>query len=100
MAQVSELNRASLSSQVGESSLQTGYLYSPFMKTCRNLFLGSSQLDQSHSFRGLIGGMVLWNYKRSHMELLKGPLQTDPNVPILAMWADFLKVSPVFHFAL
>uniref|UniRef100_H3C6N9 Pappalysin 2 n=1 Tax=Tetraodon nigroviridis TaxID=99883 RepID=H3C6N9_TETNG len=82
--------------KVAESSLQTGNLYSPFMKTCRNFFLGSGQLDQSHSFRGLIGGVVLWNYERSHMELLKGPLQTDPNVPVLAMWADFLKVEQIW----
>lgn len=79
--------------QVGESNLQTGNLYSPFMKTCRNLFLGSGQSDQSHSFRGLIGGVVLWNYERSHKELLKGPLHLDLNLAVLAMWADFLKVS-------
>lgn len=68
---------------MGESSLQTGNLYSPFMKTCRNLFLGSSQLDRSHSFRGLVGGVLLWNHERSRVE-----------PPVLAMWADFLKVSP------
>lgn len=83
--------------QVGESSLQTGNLYSPFMKTCRNLFLGSSQSDQRHSFRGLVAGVILWDYKRSQKELLKGPLQTDTNLPVLAMWADFLKVSTTFY---
>lgn len=88
------------SSQVGESSLQTGNLYSPYMKACRNLYLGSSQAEQGSSFRGLIGGLVLWDYERSHMELLKGPLQTDPSLPVLAMWADFLKVSPGFRLNL
>lgn len=67
------------------------------MKTCRNLFLGSSQSDQRHSFRGLIAGVILWDYKRSHKELLKGPLQIDTNVPLLEMWADFLKVSTPFY---
>ncbi|TNM97688.1 hypothetical protein fugu_013934 [Takifugu bimaculatus] len=82
--------------KVGESSLQTGNLYSPFMKTCRNLFLGSGQSDQSLSFRGLIGGVVLWNYKRSQEELLKGPLHIDLHLPVLAMWADFLKVEQIW----
>uniref|UniRef100_A0AAQ4RN02 Pappalysin 2 n=1 Tax=Gasterosteus aculeatus aculeatus TaxID=481459 RepID=A0AAQ4RN02_GASAC len=50
------------SAQVGESSFQAGNLYSPFMKACRSLFLGSNQSDEGHSFRGLIGGVVLWGY--------------------------------------
>lgn len=81
------------SSQVGESSLQLGNLYSPFMKTCRTLFLGSNQSDQGHSFRGHIGGVVLWGYARSHEELLKRPLQIDKTEPLLAMWADFTNVT-------
>uniref|UniRef100_A0A8C9Z982 Pappalysin 2 n=1 Tax=Sander lucioperca TaxID=283035 RepID=A0A8C9Z982_SANLU len=52
-------------------SLQSGNLYSPFMKMCRTLFLGSNQSDQGHSFRGHIGGLVLWGYARSHEDLLK-----------------------------
>uniref|UniRef100_A0A3Q3MW81 Pappalysin 2 n=1 Tax=Labrus bergylta TaxID=56723 RepID=A0A3Q3MW81_9LABR len=48
--------------KVGESSIQSGNLYSPFMKTCRTLFLGSNQSDQGQSFRGHIGGLVLWGY--------------------------------------
>lgn len=87
-----------VSSQVGESSLQSGNLYSPFMKMCRNLFLGSNQSDQGHSFRGNIGGLVLWGYERSHEDLLKQPLQTDKSKPLLAMWADFTKVTTIFNF--
>ncbi|KAM8849560.1 pappalysin-2 [Spinachia spinachia] len=80
--------------QVGESSFQAGNLYSPFMKTCRSLFLGSNQSDRGHSFRGHIGGVVLWGYARSHEELLKKPLlnKQNKNKPLLAMWADFTKV--------
>lgn len=87
-----------LSSQVGESSLQSGNLYNPFMKACRTLFLGSNQSDQGPSFRGLIGGVVLWGYARSHEDLLKRPLQTDKSEPILAMWADFAKVTDYISF--
>lgn len=80
-------------SQVGESSLQSGNLYSPFMKMCRTLFLGSNQSDQGHSFRGHIGGLVLWGYARSHEDLLKRPFQSDKSEPLLAMWADFTNVT-------
>uniref|UniRef100_A0A3Q3FZI8 Pappalysin 2 n=1 Tax=Labrus bergylta TaxID=56723 RepID=A0A3Q3FZI8_9LABR len=76
--------------KVGESSIQSGNLYSPFMKTCRTLFLGSNQSDQGQSFRGHIGGLVLWGYARSHEELLNRPLQIDKSEPLLAMWADFM----------
>ncbi|TMS09610.1 Pappalysin-2 [Larimichthys crocea] len=82
--------------KVGESSLQSGNLYNPFMKACRTLFLGSNQSDQGPSFRGLIGGVVLWGYARSHEDLLKRPLQTDKSEPILAMWADFAKVEQLW----
>uniref|UniRef100_A0A8C3ATZ4 Pappalysin 2 n=1 Tax=Cyclopterus lumpus TaxID=8103 RepID=A0A8C3ATZ4_CYCLU len=68
-------------------SLQAGNLYSPFMKTCRSLFLGSNQSDQGHSFRGHIGGVVLWGYARSHGELLQRHLSNDKKgEPLLAMW--------------
>ncbi|XP_078791697.1 pappalysin-2 isoform X3 [Oryzias latipes] len=79
--------------KVGESSLQSGDLYSDFMKTCRTLFLGSKPSDQGHSFRGYIGGVILWGYARSHEDLLKGPLQIDLNEPVLAMWADLTNVK-------
>ena len=79
--------------QVGESHLQSGNLYSPFMKTCRTLFLGSKHSDQGRSFRGHIGGVVLWDYARSHEDLLTRPLQIDTSEPILAMWADFTNVN-------
>ncbi|KAM7378792.1 hypothetical protein PAMP_004390 [Pampus punctatissimus] len=82
--------------KVGESSLQLGNLYSPFMKTCRTLFLGSNQSEHGHSFRGYIGGVVLWGYARSHKELLKRPLQTDKSKPVLAMWADFTNVKQLW----
>uniref|UniRef100_A0A3Q3M245 Pappalysin 2 n=1 Tax=Mastacembelus armatus TaxID=205130 RepID=A0A3Q3M245_9TELE len=67
-------------------SLQSGNLYSPFMKTCRTLFLGSNQSDYGHSFRGYIGGVVLWGYTRSHKDLLKRPLQTDKSEPVEQLW--------------
>ena len=84
-----------LSLQVGESSLQSGNLYSPFMKTCRNFFLGSNQSDQGHSFKGYIGGVVLWDYERSHEDLLRHPLQINKTKPVLAMWANFSKVNTI-----
>ncbi|XP_031143549.1 pappalysin-2 [Sander lucioperca] len=82
--------------KVGESSLQSGNLYSPFMKMCRTLFLGSNQSDQGHSFRGHIGGLVLWGYARSHEDLLKRPFQSDKSEPLLAMWADFTNVEQLW----
>lgn len=67
------------------------------MKTCRTLFLGSNQSEQGHSFRGHIGGVVLWDYPRSQQDLLKRPLQIDKSEPVLAMWADFTNVN-IFSF--
>uniref|UniRef100_A0A4W6BSM2 Pappalysin 2 n=1 Tax=Lates calcarifer TaxID=8187 RepID=A0A4W6BSM2_LATCA len=69
--------------KVCESNLQTGNLYSPFMRTCRTFFLGSNQSDQGQSFRGHIGGVVLWGYACSHEDLLKRPLQIDKSEPEL-----------------
>lgn len=82
-------------SQVGESSLQSGNLYSPFMKMCRNLYLGGNQSDLGHTFRGSIGGIVLWDYERSHEDLLKPLPETDQREPLLAVWSDFTKVCCV-----
>ncbi|XP_005937051.1 pappalysin-2 [Haplochromis burtoni] len=82
--------------KVGESSHQSGNLYSPFMKACRTLFLGSNQSDQGQSFRGHVGGVVLWGYARSHADLLKRPLQIDMSEPVLAMWADFTNVEQLW----
>lgn len=83
-------------SQVGESSLQSGNLYSPFMRMCRNLYLGGNQSDHGHTFRGSIGGLVLWDYERSHEDLLKLPFQTDKREPLLATWSDFTRVIIYF----
>uniref|UniRef100_A0A667XQM6 Pappalysin 2 n=1 Tax=Myripristis murdjan TaxID=586833 RepID=A0A667XQM6_9TELE len=69
--------------KVGESSLQSGNLYSPFMRTCRTLFLGGNQSEQGHSFRGHVGGVVLWDHARFHEDLLKAPLQIDKKEPVL-----------------
>lgn len=79
-------------SQVGESSLQSGNLYSSFMSTCRTFFLGSNQSDQGYSYRGHVGGLILWDHARSQADLLKQPPQNDQSEPILAMWADFTNV--------
>ncbi|XP_013859906.1 pappalysin-2 [Austrofundulus limnaeus] len=79
--------------KVGESSLQSGNLYSPFMQTCRTLFLGSKQSDEGHSFRGHIGGVVLWDYARTHEDLLKDTHLMDTSKPVLAMWGDFTNVD-------
>uniref|UniRef100_A0A3B5A9T4 Pappalysin 2 n=1 Tax=Stegastes partitus TaxID=144197 RepID=A0A3B5A9T4_9TELE len=70
-------------------SLQSGNLYSPFMKTCRTLFLGSNQSDQGHSFRGHMGGVVFWGYARSHEDLLKRPLQIDKSEPVEQLWMPY-----------
>ncbi|KAF7222859.1 pappalysin 2 [Nothobranchius furzeri] len=78
--------------KVGESSFQSGNLYSSFMQTCRTLFLGGKQSDQGQSFRGHIGGVILWGYARTHEDLLKTPLQIDQNKPVVAMWRDFTDV--------
>ncbi|XP_075994344.1 pappalysin-2 [Genypterus blacodes] len=82
--------------KVGESSLQSGNLYSPFMKACRTLFLGGDQSEHGHSFRGHVGGVVLWGYARSHQDLLQRPLQMDQSRPLLAMWADFSHVEQLW----
>uniref|UniRef100_A0A674C6P6 Pappalysin 2 n=1 Tax=Salmo trutta TaxID=8032 RepID=A0A674C6P6_SALTR len=79
--------------KVGESSLQSGNLYSPFMETCRTLLLGGDQSDLGHNFRGYIGGIVLWVLPRTHEDLLKGPSRIDKREPNLALWADFSKVE-------
>uniref|UniRef100_A0A8C9ZJF3 Pappalysin 2 n=1 Tax=Sander lucioperca TaxID=283035 RepID=A0A8C9ZJF3_SANLU len=75
----------------GLVSLQSGNLYSPFMKMCRTLFLGSNQSDQGHSFRGHIGGLVLWGYARSHEDLLKRPFQSDKSEPVthFILWTPY-----------
>ncbi|CAB1326200.1 unnamed protein product, partial [Coregonus sp. 'balchen'] len=79
--------------KVGESSLQSGNLYSPFMETCRTLLLGGDQSDLGHNFRGHIRGIVLWVLPRTHEDLLKGPSRIDKRKPNLALWADFSKVE-------
>lgn len=85
-------------SQVGESGLQSGNLYSPFMKMCRNIYLGGNQSDHGHTFRGSIGGLVLWDYERSHEDRFKLPFQTDKREPLLATWSDFTRVIIITFF--
>ncbi|XP_077581231.1 pappalysin-2 [Stigmatopora nigra] len=80
--------------KVGESTLQLGNLYSPFMKTCRTFILGSNQSEQGYSFRGQIGGVVLWDYALSHEDLQMPPFQKTK--PLLAMWADFTNVEQMW----
>lgn len=79
--------------KVGKSSFQSGNLYSSFMKTCRTFFLGSNQSEKGHSFRGLIGGVILWGYARAQEDLQQRPLHIDKGDTILAMWADFTNVE-------
>ncbi|KAM6948741.1 LOW QUALITY PROTEIN: pappalysin-2 [Aplochiton taeniatus] len=76
--------------KVGESSLQSGNLFSPFMKACRTLLLGGDQSETGHAYRGHLGGVALWDHARSQQELLKGPAPVSQRAaPLLAMWADF-----------
>ncbi|XP_051556019.1 pappalysin-2-like [Myxocyprinus asiaticus] len=81
-------------SKVGESTQQSGDLYSSYIKTCRLFLLGGDQSDNKHSFRGHLGGVVLWGYARSHEDILK---IHHPNAgrqdPLLAQWADFSEVE-------
>uniref|UniRef100_A0A3B3ZES9 Sushi domain-containing protein n=1 Tax=Periophthalmus magnuspinnatus TaxID=409849 RepID=A0A3B3ZES9_9GOBI len=82
--------------KVGESSFQSGNLYSSFMKTCRTFFLGSNQSEKSHSFRGHIGGLILWDYARTQEDLMQRPQDIDKSDPLLAMWADFTNVEQLW----
>ncbi|XP_053738591.1 pappalysin-2 [Synchiropus splendidus] len=82
--------------KVGESSLQLGNLYSPFMKTCRTLFLGSNQSEQGQSFRGYVGGISLWSRAHTPQDLHRLPLQIDNSAPVLNMWADFTNVHQLW----
>ncbi|XP_061746548.1 pappalysin-2-like [Nerophis ophidion] len=78
-------------SQVGGSGVQVGELYSPFMKTCRTFFLGSNQSERGQAFRGLLGGVALWDHAVSHEDLKMQP--SPPKPPLLAFWADFTNVE-------
>ncbi|XP_028987725.1 pappalysin-2 [Betta splendens] len=80
--------------KVGESNLQSGDLNSPFMRTCRSLFLGSNQYDPS--FRGHMGGVALWGHSRPQGDLLRRPLQADRSGPVLLMWADFTNMEQLW----
>uniref|UniRef100_A0AAV2JRQ8 Pappalysin-2 n=1 Tax=Knipowitschia caucasica TaxID=637954 RepID=A0AAV2JRQ8_KNICA len=82
--------------KVGESSFQSGNLYSSFMKTCRTFFIGSNQSDKSHSFRGHVGGLILWDYARTQEDLMHRPQDIDKSDPLLAMWADFTNVEQLW----
>ncbi|KAL2097841.1 hypothetical protein ACEWY4_007048 [Coilia grayii] len=75
--------------KVGESSHQTGALYSPFMRTCRTFLLGGDQTDSRHSFRGVLGGVRLWSHFRAQGMLLSGRAEKERQSPLLATWADF-----------
>uniref|UniRef100_A0A8C6TTY6 Pappalysin 2 n=1 Tax=Neogobius melanostomus TaxID=47308 RepID=A0A8C6TTY6_9GOBI len=81
--------------KVGESSFQSGNLYSSFMKTCRTFFLGSNHSEKGHSFRGLVGGLILWDHARTQEDLLQRPQDIDKSDPVLFMWGDFTDVSTV-----
>lgn len=85
-----------VSSQVGVSAVQSGNLYSLFMKTCRTFFLGSNQSEQGQSFRGYLGGVVLWGFARSQEDLLQRPVETEKAESVLSMWADFTHVKLFF----
>ncbi|XP_056149836.1 pappalysin-2 [Lampris incognitus] len=82
--------------KVGESSLQSGNLYSSFMKTCRTLFLGGNQSEHGQSFRGHVGGVALWDYARSDKDLPRRPQQIDKRESVLALWADFTDVGELW----
>ncbi|XP_049603461.1 pappalysin-2 [Syngnathus scovelli] len=80
--------------KVGESNLQLGNLYSPFMKSCRTFILGSNQPEQGQGFRGQVGGIVLWDYALTHEDLQMRPLPKTE--PLVALWADFTNVEQMW----
>ncbi|XP_020791700.2 pappalysin-2 [Boleophthalmus pectinirostris] len=82
--------------KVGESNFQSGNLYSSFMKTCRTFFLGNNKSEKGHSFRGHIGGFILWDYARNQEDLMQRPQDIDKSDPLLAMWADFTNVEKLW----
>ncbi|XP_009296921.1 pappalysin-2 isoform X2 [Danio rerio] len=80
--------------KAGESSEQSGDLYSSYIKACRLFLLGGDQSDHEHSFRGHLGGVALWGYARSHEELLKSHQpHSERQSPLLSQWADFSEVE-------
>ncbi|XP_067108655.1 pappalysin-2 [Osmerus mordax] len=79
--------------KVGESSMQSGDLYSPFMRACRTLLLGGDHSELGQNFRGHVGSMALWGHPRSQEALLKKPFLGDKTEPLLALWGDFSEVE-------
>ncbi|XP_030629408.1 pappalysin-2 [Chanos chanos] len=83
--------------KVGESTQQSGNLYSPFLQRCRLFLLGGDQSEPGHNFRGHLGGIMLWSDPRCQEELVKG---YDPKAkgqsPILSLWASFSEVEKMF----
>ncbi|MGH0145193.1 UNVERIFIED_CONTAM: hypothetical protein FKN15_042237 [Acipenser sinensis] len=79
--------------KVGESSGQSGDLYSPFMNACRTLLLGGDRSDLGHNFRGHLGGILLWAMPRPQNELSGGYYQARDNEPFLVLKVDFSKVE-------
>ncbi|KAL4656120.1 pappalysin-2 [Arapaima gigas] len=70
--------------KVGESSSQSGHLHSTFMSACRVLLFGGDHTDLGHSFRGQIGGFVLWEGSRAQDDISKGMPQEALKEPLLA----------------
>ncbi|KAK6484674.1 pappalysin-2-like [Huso huso] len=79
--------------KVGESSGQSGDLYSPFMSACRTLLLGGDHSDLGHNFRGHLGGILLWAMTRPQNELSGGYYQARDDEPFLVLKADFSKAE-------
>ncbi|KAA0719365.1 Pappalysin-2 [Triplophysa tibetana] len=81
-------------SKVGESSQQSGDLYSSYIKACRLFLLSGDQSDREHGFRGHLGGIALWSYARSQEELRESARHDgERQAALLEQWSNFSEVK-------
>ncbi|XP_059793074.1 pappalysin-2 isoform X5 [Balaenoptera ricei] len=87
--------------QVASSPDQSGPLNSPFMASCRSLFLGGDSSEDGHYFRGHVGTLVFWSTALPQSHLQHSPQQpsevedlttlllTASFEPLEEQWAPF-----------
>ncbi|XP_060151953.1 pappalysin-2 isoform X2 [Globicephala melas] len=87
--------------QVASSPDQSGPLNSPFMASCRSLFLGGDSSEDGHHFRGHLGTLVFWSTALPQSHLQHSPQQpsevedlttlllTASFEPLEEQWAPF-----------